>query len=114
MKAIPCVYILGFLLLVGCGDQSNKSTGATNTTSGSVVTAPVDYLGAVGKAQQSAVKTVDVTSLNKAIELFNVDKGRNPNSLDELVNEKYIPQIPKAPYGKKIIYDATAGKVTVQ
>src|SRR2546421_12824056 len=110
---IAFLFALG-LLLVGCGEKSNQPTaGTTNSTSGSVLTAPVDYLRAAGKAQQSAVKTVDTASLNQAIQLFNVEKGRNPKDLDELVREKFIPQIPAAPYGTKLVYDAGAGKVSV-
>jgi ABC-type glycerol-3-phosphate transport system substrate-binding protein len=112
MKA-RLVLMSSLLVLAGCGDKSTSST-TTNTTSssGSPLTAPVDYLAAAAKAQQSAVKTVDVTSLDKAIQLFNVDQGRNPKDLNELV-PKYIPQMPVTPYGTKLVYDANAGKVTV-
>ena len=102
------------LFLAGCGEKSNPPTQTTNAaSSGSVLTAPVDYLAAAAKAQQSAVKTVDTTSLNKAIEMFNVDKGRFPKDLNELVAEKYIPILPTPPFGTKLDYDATAGKVKV-
>jgi hypothetical protein len=77
------------------------------------LSAPADYVGALGKAQQTAVKTVDTTSLNQAIQLFNVDQGRNPKDLNELVEKKFIPKLPDAPRGMKLEYDATAGKVTV-
>ena len=116
MKISFCGLAIASLLLIGCNQSSNTSTaGGTNASSSgdSVVTAPVDYLRAAGKAQQNAVKTVDVTSLNQAIQLFNVDKGRNPHDLNELVKEKYIPQIPAAPYGSKLVYDADSGKVSV-
>ena len=107
--------LLLVVLLLGCEQKSQSSGGGTTNTSsgGSVLTAPVDYLRAAGKAQQSAVKTVDTTSLNQAIQLFNVEKGRNPKDLDELVREKFIPQIPAAPYGTRLVYDAGAGKVSV-
>ena len=102
------------LTLIGCGKNSSQPAPSTNaTTSGSVLTAPVDYLGAIGKAQQNAVKTVDTTSLTQAIQLFNVDKGRNPKDLNELVQEKYIPQIPTPPYGTKLDYDPSSGHVKV-
>ena len=107
--------LLLVVLLLGCEQKSQSSGGGTTNTSsgGSVLTAPVDYLRAAGKAQQSAVKTVDTASLNQAIQLFNVEKGRNPKDLDELVREKFIPQIPAAPYGTRLVYDAGAGKVSV-
>jgi len=107
-------YLLVALLLLGCGEKSDKQGSvATNASSGNPLNAPADYLRAVGKAQQSAVKTVDTSSLNQAIQLFNVDKGRNPKDLDELVKEKFIPQVPAAPYGYKLVYDAGTGKVSV-
>ena len=101
-------------LLTGCGEKSSPSSQGTNTTSGgSVATAPADYLGALAKGQQTAVKTVDTTSVNKAIQLFNVDQGRNPNDLNELVEKHYLPQVPTPPYGTKLEYDANAGTVKV-
>src|SRR5207249_11706605 len=114
---IFCLSVLAVTLLLGCGEKSDKpAPGATNAAGsggGSPLTAPVDYLRAVGKAQQSAVKTVDTTSLDQAIQLFNVEKGRNPKDLNELVAQKFIPRIPDAPYGTKLVYDAEAGKVSV-
>jgi len=70
-------------------------------------------VGALGKAQQSAVKTVDTTSLNQAINLFGVEHGRYPKDLNELVEKKFIPKIPDAPRGMRLQYDAAAGKVKV-
>lgn len=105
----------GSLAITGCGDNSSKPAGGTNaaTSSGSLATAPVDYLSATAKSKQNAVKNIDTASLEKAVELFGVDKGRNPKDLDELVKEKYIPKIPDAPYGMKIVYDANSGRVQV-
>ena len=77
------------------------------------MTAPVDSLRAAGNAQKSAVKTVDIASINKAIQMFNVEKGRNPKDLNELVQQKFIPEIPAAPVGSKLVYDADSGTVSV-
>jgi hypothetical protein len=112
MKAPICLIAAG-IFVCGCGDSSNKPAGgATNASSGSPLTAPVDYIKAAGKAENTAIKVIDTTSLNQAIQLFNVDKGRNPKDLNELVETKYISQIPPAPFGMKLEYDAAAGKVT--
>ncbi|MCU0784498.1 MAG: hypothetical protein MUF81_10740 [Verrucomicrobia bacterium] len=114
MKTILFLTAATSLLLAGCGEKSNPPAQTTNTaTGGNPLTAPVDYLAAAAKAQQSAVKTVDTTSLNKAIEMFNVDMGRFPKDLNELVAEKYIPILPTPPFGTKLDYDANAGKVKV-
>ena len=88
MKVRMLISLAAGLGLVGCSPSSDKpAPPATNapTSSGNPLTAPVDYLNAAAKAQQSAVKTVDVTSLNKALELFNVQEGRFPKDLNELV-----------------------------
>jgi hypothetical protein len=113
MKTPLFLSLAAATLLAGCGEKSSPPPTATNsTTSGSTpASAPADYLGALGKAQQTAVKTVDTSSRNQAIQMFNVDKGRYPKDLDELVTEKFIPKLPPAPYGMKLVYDATNGMV---
>ncbi len=101
-------------LIVGCSKESTPPAQTTNApTSGNPLDAPGQYLGGLAKGHQSAVKAVDTTSLNQAIQLFQVDKGRFPKDLNELVAEKFIPKIPDAPAGMKIVYDANAGTVKV-
>ena len=115
MKSIALLPLVFVLAATGCkpsgGSQADSSS--SNSNSGSVLQAPADYVGALGKAKQDAGKTVDVASLNREIEMFQVDKGRFPKDLDELVQDNYIKKIPDAPYGMKIDYDATTGTVKV-
>jgi hypothetical protein len=115
MKRSFCFSLATSLLLLGCGQSSDKPAQPTNAAAGgsSPLSAPADYVGALGKAQQTAVKTVDTASLNQAIQMFNVENGRNPKDLNELVEKKFIPSIPAAPYGMKLEYNATEGKVKV-
>jgi hypothetical protein len=103
------------LLLVGCGEKSDKPAQTPNGASGgsSPLTAPADYLGAMGKAKQNAVKTADVAQINQAIQMYNTEHGKNPKDLNELVEEKYLPRIPDAPYGMKLQYDPVTGRVSV-
>jgi hypothetical protein len=103
MKATPVLFLSAVLFCAGCGD--NKSNP---------VTAPVDYVGTSVKQEQKAVKTIDTTSLNQAVQLFNVQEGRYPKDLNELVEKKYIGKLPDAPAGMKLSYDANAGKVSVE
>ena len=100
------------VLVTGCGDKSAKPSAETNTAS-SVITAPVDYLGAVGQAQKHAVGTIDMVSINQAIQFFQTEHGRYPQDLNELVKEKFLVRVPAAPYGTKIVYDPTTGQVKV-
>lgn len=114
MKRLLPVLWVGALAAGGCGKSPQPAAGgATNQAELNPLTAPVDYLGAVGKAKQTAVKTVDLASINQAIQMFHVEHGRFPKTLEELVEEKYLPRIPEPPYGMKIEYDAQSGKVRV-
>ena len=109
-----CLALAVLLFVLGCSEKSDKPSGGTNASSGSSpLSAPADYLGALNKAQQNATKTADTASLNQAIQMFNVEKGRNPRDLNELVEQKFIPKIPEAPYGTKLVYDSASGKVSV-
>jgi hypothetical protein len=91
------------ILVSGCGKEENAAPAS----------APSGYVGTSEKGQQSSVKAVDVTSLNQDIQLFNVQEGRNPKDLDELVSKHYIGALPEVPQGMKFVYDATQGKVSL-
>ena len=100
---------LSIALLAGCGKSDN---GAASSAS-DVATAPVKYIGAAVTNQQIATKTIDLVALNQEVQLFNVQEGRYPKSLDELVAKQYISQLPVAPVGSRIVYDPAQGKVTL-
>ena len=118
MKTFPMSVLMlaaAGLLLAGCGEKSGSTAGATNSepdyANGNPLTAPVDYLGAVGQAQQRAVKTIDTISLDSAIKQFYAGEERFPNDLKELVTKGYIREIPNPPNGTKINYDPATGAV---
>ena len=92
------------LLLAGCGDSSSSSTEPVN---------PADVTNnTLVNSKRTADKTIDVSFINQAINLFNVQEGRMPKTLDELV-PKYVAKIPDAPLGYKIAYDAKKGEASV-
>ena len=103
------------MVLSACNQKTDAPPASTNTASAgtSPQSAPAGYLGAISKAQQSAVSTIDTTSVDKAIQLFSVENGRNPKDLNELVEQKFLPKIPETPYGTKLVYDAGSGTVKV-
>ncbi len=117
MKRCLPLFVAGLSLavLAGCGGESSTpdSASATNSSGGNPVAAPVDYLGAVAKGQQSAIKTIDTAQLKQAIQNFQIAEDRLPASLDELVAKGYLREIPAAPNGMKIQYDPKTGAVAV-
>jgi hypothetical protein len=114
MKAtFSVMVVLGVGLLAGCGKkEADPQKGATNSAaSGNPITAPVDYLGAVGNAKKHAEKVIDTTSVSKAIDLFNAQEDRFPTNLNELVTSHYLPAVPVLPQGMKYQYNPQTGQI---
>jgi len=90
-------------LLAGCGESSSPQTpvNPADVTNNTLV-----------NAKRTADKGIDTAALNQAIQLFNVQEGRYPKTLDELT-PKYVAKIPDAPLGYKISYDAKKGEASV-
>jgi hypothetical protein len=119
MKILLIPLVAAMALLTGCGGSSSKTTTATSATNaeprydtGNPLTAPADYIGALGQANKHAEKVIDVSYINQAIQLFQASEGRLPKDLQELI-PNYLGKVPEAPIGMKIVYDATAGSVKV-
>jgi hypothetical protein len=105
MKSCRALFVVAAaLVLNGCGKEQNSPPSAP---------ASGDYLGALARGQQQAVKTADVASLNEQLQLFNAQEGHFPKDLNELVTQHYLGALPAAPAGMKLVYDATQGKVSV-
>jgi hypothetical protein len=104
MKAFFLISVVAGLLLAGCD----------NSKYGSVQDAKkeLDYGNTLVNAKKTADKTIDVAALNQEVQLFNVQEGRYPKTLEELT-PAYISKIPPAPLGYKIEYDAVKGEVKV-
>ena len=122
MKVIVFAAMIGGLLVAGCGRTSTASPSshtnavppassvASNTAAAHP--APGGYLGALVQADKSAVKTIDVSYLNQAVQLFQTQEGRLPKDLNELT-PNYVAKLPTPPYGYRIDYDSARGLVTV-
>lgn len=103
-------------LLAGCGGKTGSTPQASNTASTNSVNTATNgfggYVKSLGEAQKSANKTIDVSYINQALQLFNVQEGRYPKTLQELV-PNYVAKIPDAPIGSKLVYDPASGTVKV-
>jgi hypothetical protein len=115
IRQLVCVISL-LIFSTACEKKETPPTPQktpTPTASGNPVTAPLDYINAAGKAQRSAQKTVETASVNQAIQMFQVQEGRNPRDLDELVSSGLLSKMPKPPYGMKFSYDPKTAKFQV-
>jgi hypothetical protein len=102
-----------FLFIVGCKEEKKATAPASDTSSGNPLTAPADYVSALGKAQKSAQKTLSTLGLDQAIKTFYNEEGRLPKDLNELVSKGTIGQIPPPPRGMKYDYDSKTGTIKV-
>jgi len=109
------IFLAGALVVSGCGkEKTPEHPPAPASPAQSASPASHDgYLGTLVKGQQVAVKGIDTASLNQEVQLFNVQEGRLPKDLNELVTMHYLSKLPDAPAGMKLNYDAAQGKVTV-
>jgi hypothetical protein len=114
MKQFGALLALTGVLAAGCGDKPKPAPASTaQPDNRNPLSAPTDYLGALNKAKKSAEKTVDITVVQGAVNSFKQEEGRFPIDLIELMRHSYLREIPAAPYGMKIAYDAASGTVSV-
>lgn len=59
--------------------------------------AMVQHTNSVRRAREAVLKE-DLFRLREAIDQFYADKGRWPQSLEELVTERYLREIPEDPF----------------
>jgi hypothetical protein len=109
MKSLLSLAVVASALvwLAGCGDKSNSPAHAQVQS-----TNPADIDNPLVNAKRIADKTIDVAYLTQAAQLYNVQEGRYPKTLDELT-PKYVAKLPTPPLGYKLNYDAAKGEVTV-
>ena len=114
MKNVGFLLLMTGLFLSACKkEQPNPATTNAPSASGNPLNAPADYLGEVVKARNSAEKTVDTVGINQAVQLFQVQEGRLPKNLNELVTKKYVGSIPPPPAGMKYDYNPQTGQLKI-
>jgi len=97
---------------IGCKEEK-KSSSNSDTSSGNPLTAPADYVGALGKQQKSMQKTLTTVGVDQALKTFYTENGRFPTNLNELVAKGTLSSIPNPPFGMKYDYDSKSGTFKV-
>jgi general secretion pathway protein G len=59
-----------------------------------------NYQIGVIKAREAVLRE-NLYSIRRTIDHFSADQGKYPDTLDELVEKKYLPFVPKDPFTKK-------------
>lgn len=107
MKPVVIGLAVACLAVAGCKQKEEAKPAGDSTSSGNPLTAPADYVGALGKAQKSAQKTLGVAGIDQALKTFFAEEGRYPKTLDEL-KAKGV-SVPAPPAGMKWDYDPNTG-----
>ncbi len=102
-----CALILG---AVGC-DQIAKSTKPSESQEQKSKNLGDQYVRGILGTGNNAKGTIGVVAIQKAVQMYQVEKGKNPASLAALHSEGYLTQKPTAPQGQRFEYDAASGSV---
>ena len=95
------------------GTDDANPAAAKSTGAGSIIAAPAEYVGALGRAQQSADKSIDLAGYKQAITMFQAQEGRYPKTLNELVTSGTMRKLPEPPHGMEVQYDPATGNVRI-
>ena len=106
MKFSPFIFLVG-LLGISCSDQ--PSPDINENSSGNPATAPVDYLGAVNKGRKKAITDAALIQVNGALNQFKASNSRPATSLQELISEGLLRELPALPTGTKWTYNPQTG-----
>ena len=111
------LFTIGMGLWTGCSQEASRQAPETTKTapapapvaSGNPLTAPVDYLATVAKAQKSANKTLSLVGIKQALQQYFVNEGHYPASLKDVVSPDLLPFLPDPPTGQKYDYNPKTG-----
>ena len=102
--------ILGLLLLLlatGCPRERNRAVTPGDRVAGE----KKDYAGMLDRVRDRQKSAAVVGTIQEGLKRFQIDLGRLPTNLYELVSLKYVKDIPEAPEGFAYYYDPVHGNV---
>ena len=97
--------------LCGCDAKPAAKSAPAGAAANNPLTAPVDYLGAQGRAKQHATRMISTVEIESAIRQFQGIEDRLPTGFEELVAQHYLPALPAAPRGRRFVYNPQTGQV---
>jgi len=106
-KKIFCI-ALALLVSLGMASCKKKEKPADGLTP---MNALEKYGGVMGSALKKSKAMDDVLYMKNKINTFQIQEGRYPYSLNELVEKKYLEKLPEPPKGATFHYDASSGTV---
>ena len=102
-----------FLLLAtlsGCfGEPKSEAPAAKEPPKSITEQRSLDPVSTPIYAGEDAKAKIDKAAISRAIQGFQEAEGRNPASLEELVQKQYLPSLPKEPVGYRFSYDPQTG-----
>lgn len=108
-KILKCALLIAVSLMMGaCKRKENSADELTP------MNALEKYGGVMGSALKKSKAMDDVLYMKNKINTFQIQEGRYPYSLNELVEKKYLEKMPEPPKGATFHYDASTGKVEVK
>lgn len=116
MKLGICAFYCGLLLIAGCSKEPEaapnipakrvrESSGTAEVPSPSAAATPVARQQQAGKVVSETVNADHFGQLSQALLTFRRDKNRAPKDWHELIATGYLKQMPKAPAGRRYIFD---------
>jgi hypothetical protein len=102
------IFVLLPFLVISCNRKKETEEELTP------MNAVEKYGGVMSKTLKKSKAMDDVLYMKNKINTFQIQEGRYPNSLNELVEKDYLDKLPEPPKGMAFHYDPSTGKVEVR
>jgi|ERR1051326_4727161 hypothetical protein len=109
------------IVFLGCSKSEQSPNSSSPNQPAATATNQPDSTGqalekyghTMATAKKNALTKTDLITVDRAIQAFQADRGRNPESLDELITEKFLPKLPDVPKGKAYSYNPQTAEVKI-
>ena len=99
LLSINTLLVAGFI--IGCGKSAPLTASEKDK----------DYAEVLEKSRKNLTDDRNLEQIVKAIRLFQVEIGRSPTNLSEVVQFHYLPELPEAPEGLIYHYENKTGNI---